>query len=154
MRTINDRESLSLSAEHLIEGETSLISSLANISSLIHSTWSPVSFWCGFYLVNNNRLELGPFQGSVACTTIEYAKGVCGRSWANNETVIVKNVHEFEGHIACNILTNSEIVTPIIVKDEVVGVLDIDSEQFDAFNKHHQVEMELICANIARQFFN
>ena len=153
MHVSNKKESLSNSVRNLIVGETNLISSLANICALIHATWSPVSFWCGFYLVNNNQLELGPFQGPIACTTIQFAKGVCGTSWENRETIIVKNVHEFNGHIACSSFSNSEIVAPIIVNGEVVGVLDIDSEQFDAFNKHHQVELELICANIATQFF-
>ncbi len=153
MHVTSEKESLSNSVRHLIEGETNLISSLANISALIHQAWSPVSLWCGFYLVNNSQLELGPFQGPIACAAIQYAKGVCGKSWENSETIIVKNIHEFDGHIACSNLSNSEIVTPIIVKGEVVGVLDIDSVQFDAFNKHHQVELELICANIATQFF-
>jgi GAF domain-containing protein len=146
--------SLSKSAENLLEGETNLISSLANISALIHSTWNDVSFWCGFYLIQNNQLELGPFQGPIACTTIQYGKGVCGNAWKTSQSIIVNNVHEYEGHIACSSQSNSEIVIPIIANNEVVGILDIDSEKFDAFNSKHQQELELICNTIAIQFFS
>jgi len=154
MQSINKEQPLSISVKQLTEGETNLISSLANISALIHSHWSTVSFWCGFYLIYENQLVLGPFQGPVACTTIQFGMGVCGKAWEKKETIIVKNVHQFEGHIACSSKANSEIVAPILANGEVVGVLDIDSEQFDAFTSHHQKELQLICANIATQFFS
>lgn len=153
MKEFHESESLSNSVKYLIEGETNLISSLANICALIHSSLSPISLWCGFYLVGKKRLELGPFQGPVACTQIEFGKGVCGNAWKNKKSIIVKNVHKYTGHIACSQLSNSEIVVPIIVNDQVVGVLDIDSQKFDAFNKEHQLELELICKIIAKQFF-
>ncbi len=142
-------------AQALIEGESNLISALANVAAVIHAEWSEVALWSGFYLVQNDRLELGPFQGPVACTKIEYGKGVCGTSWKNNESIIVDDVHRHEGHIACSSFSNSEIVVPIInAKNLVVGVLDLDSDKFAAFTNDHKKDLELICTSIAQQFFN
>lgn len=148
-----ENSNLVLNAKSLIENETNLVSTLANVSALIHEHWKEIALWTGFYLVQNNQLELGPFQGPIACTTIQKGKGVCGTSWAEKRTIIVKNVHEFEGHIACSSLSNSEIVVPIIENEKVIGVLDIDSEKFDAFTPKHQKDLELICKLISEQFF-
>ncbi len=141
------------SCNALIKDEHQLISSLANVSAAIHSEWDTICFWTGFYLVHEKELTLGPFQGPVACTKIAYGKGVCGNAWKNNKTIIVPNVHEYPGHIACNSRSNSEIVVPIRATNRVVGVLDIDSEKLNAFNETHQKELELICTSIAEQFF-
>jgi GAF domain-containing protein len=100
--------------------------------------------WVGFYLVRNGELVLGPFQGPVACTRIRKGKGVCGTSWAKAETLIVPDVEQFPGHIACSSLSKSEIVVPIIRNAEVIGVLDVDSEaydQFDETDKHYLEEI-------------
>lgn len=152
----NEFDNLQLkdACRNLMQGETNLISSLANIASLIHTRIKPKMLWTGFYLVNGEQLELGPFQGPVACTKIKYGHGVCGKAWSSKSTIMVDNVNEFEGHIACSSLSNSEIVIPIISHGEVKGVLDIDSEKLAAFNKQHQQELELICELIAKQFFN
>ena len=91
-------------------------------------------FWAGCYIVKNNQLELGPFQGPTACTTIAYGKGVCGRCWELKKEVLVDNVHEFDGHIACSSESNSELVLPVILEDEVKMILDFDSEHFAYFN--------------------
>ncbi len=121
-------------AEGLIDRNCSDITNYANISALLKTTFN--FWWCGFYLVNkNNQLELGPFQGPVACTLIGYGKGVCGTSWEKRSTIVVPDVHQFEGHIACSSASNSEIVVPIIKNNEVIGVLDIDSEHFNHFDE-------------------
>lgn len=127
-------EELLKQAEGLIDHHCSDITNYANISALLKTTFN--FWWCGFYLVNkNNHLELGPFQGPVACTLIGYGKGVCGASWEKKSTIVVPDVHQFEGHIACSSASNSEIVVPLIKNNEVIGVLDIDSEHFNHFDE-------------------
>lgn len=119
--------------ESLIDYNCSEISNYANVSAAIQAQFR--HWWCGFYFVNSkNQLELGPFQGPVACTLIQYNKGVCGTAWAKNQTIIVPNVHEFEGHIACSSESNSEIVVPILKNNLVYSVLDIDSIEFNSFD--------------------
>ncbi|MCB9251103.1 MAG: GAF domain-containing protein [Flavobacteriales bacterium] len=115
----------------LIEDEKDLIANLSNVSSALHYTFN--FHWTGFYIVKNNELVLGPFQGPVACTRIGFDKGVCGTAWKNKKPIRVDNVHLFEKHIACSALSNSEIVLPLMKNEEVWGVLDIDSTEFDAF---------------------
>ena len=125
-------------AESLLADESDLIANLANISALLKDTFH--FFWVGFYLVKNNELVLGPFQGPIACTRIKKGKGVCGAAWLNQESIIVPDVSKFEGHIACSPFSKSEIVVPLICKDEVVGVLDIDSDllnTFDEVDRHY-----------------
>lgn len=117
----------------LLTGETDLIANLANISAALKEQFN--FFWVGFYLVKGNELVLGPFQGPVACTRIAYNKGVCGASWAKEETLIVPNVDEFPGHIACSSLSKSEIVIPFYVNNELAGVLDVDSELLNNFDE-------------------
>ncbi len=117
----------------LIEGETDETALLANTSAALHEAFS--FFWVGFYLVKNDELVLGPFQGSVACYRIRRGRGVCGTAWEKMQTLIVPDVEQFPGHIACSSLSRSEIVVPIIADNEVKGVLDIDSDQLDAFDE-------------------
>lgn len=117
----------------LVTGEEDLIANLANISAAIKETFN--FLWVGFYLVKKNELVLGPFQGPVACTRINKGKGVCGTSWELNKPIIVPNVDEFEGHIACSSLSKSEIVIPLRNnKKEVIGVLDVDSIELNTFD--------------------
>ena len=137
-------KSLSRQIKALIEGEPNLIANLANVSAAIFAEFE--FHWVGFYLVEGDELVLAPFQGPVACTRIQKGKGVCGTTWENGETSIVKDVHQFPGHIACSAFSNSEIVVPLFNRDrEVIGVLDIDSTKFSDFDEIDQQYLELIC---------
>ena len=117
----------------LLEGETDLIANLANIAAALKEQFNWL--WVGFYLVKNEELVVGPFQGPVACTRIKKGRGVCGTSWAEARTLIVPDVEKFPGHIACSSLSRSEIVVPVIRNNEVVAVLDVDSEMTDHFDR-------------------
>lgn len=117
----------------LTEGVNNNTGALANAAALIHETMG--FFWTGFYLVKDNILHLGPFQGPVACYTIPYGKGVCGTAWKEGKTLVVKDVEEFPGHIACSSLSRSEIVVPIFKADKIIGVLDIDSTETGTFDE-------------------
>jgi L-methionine (R)-S-oxide reductase len=120
--------------EALVYGEPDVIANLANISAALKSTFN--FLWVGFYLVKNDELVLGPFQGPIACTRIKKGKGVCGTSWQDAKTIIVPNVDEFPGHIACSSDSKSEIVVPVFnSKNEIIMVLDIDSEELNMFDK-------------------
>ncbi len=134
----------------LVESEKDVVANMANISAALQMTFQ--FLWVGFYIVKGEELVLGPFQGPIACTRIAYGKGVCGTCWKNGKTVIVPNVHEFPGHIACSSASNSEIVVPILKKGKVVAILDIDSEQFSHFDEADQVFLEDIVQCIAAQF--
>jgi L-methionine (R)-S-oxide reductase len=126
----------------LLEGENDLVANLANISAALKEQFKWL--WVGFYLVRNGELVLGPFQGPVACTRIRKGKGVCGTSWAKAETLIVPDVEQFPGHIACSSLSKSEIVVPIMQNAEVIGVLDVDSEAYDQFDETDRHYLEQI----------
>ena len=119
--------------EALISGETDQVANLANIAAALKEQFK--WFWVGFYLVKEGELVLGPFQGPVACTRIQKGKGVCGASWAQKETLIVPDVDAFPGHIACAAASRSEIVLPLFKGDEVIGVLDVDSEHLAHFDE-------------------
>lgn len=125
------------------------ITTLSNASALLNNYLKDVS-WVGFYLFKDNHLILGPFQGRVACTTIELDKGVCGKAARELKTVIVPNVHEFEGHIACDSRSNSEIVLPIIINNKLYGVLDIDSTSFNRFNEIDEKELSTFIDNLSK----
>ena len=124
----------------LIEGETNAVSILANTSAALKEAFG--FFWVGFYMVNDNELHLGPFQGSVACYRIRKGRGVCGTAWAEAKTQVVADVDLFPGHIACSSLSRSEIVVPIIVNGEIKGVLDIDSDQLNTFDETDRKYLE------------
>ena len=126
----------------LLEGETDLVANLANVAAALKEQFNWL--WVGFYLVKNEQLVLGPFQGPVACTRIKKGKGVCGSSWAQGKTLIVPDVENFPGHIACSSASRSEIVIPILYSDEVVGVLDVDSKEFNGFDTTDQHYLEQI----------
>ena len=119
--------------EALLFGETNLIANLANTTAALKEQFG--WFWVGFYLVRNEELVLGPFQGPVACTRIKMGKGVCGASWERQETIIVPNVDEFPGHIACASASKSEIVLPLYNGETIIGVLDVDSEYLAHFDE-------------------
>ena len=118
--------------ESVVSGETDQIANMANVTALLHEAFG--FWWTGFYIVRDNQLVLGPFQGPVACTRIGFGKGVCGTSWERRETIVVPDVHEFPGHIACSSLSQSEIVVPMFRNNEVYAVLDIDSESLSTFD--------------------
>ncbi len=126
----------------LLEGETDLVANLANVSAALKEQFGWL--WVGFYLVKNDVLVLGPFQGPVACTRIQKGRGVCGTSWAQHKSLIVPNVEKFPGHIACSSLSKSEIVIPLIRNNIFVGLLDVDSEQLNAFDETDQLYLEKI----------
>lgn len=125
-------ESLLPQIEALISGENDLIANLANIAAALKEQFN--WFWVGFYLVKENELVLGPFQGPVACTRIQKGRGVCGASWAKSEVLIVPDVELFPGHIACSSASRSEIVLPVYQGKEIIGVLDVDSEYLSHFD--------------------
>ena len=124
----------------LIEGETEIISVLANSTAALKEAFG--FFWIGFYLVKNGELVLGPFQGSVACYRIKKGRGVCGTAWAESTTQVVPDVEQFKGHIACSSLSRSEIVVPVVLDGEVRGVLDIDSDELDTFDETDKKYLE------------
>lgn len=127
-------------AQALIEGETNVVANMANLSALLNETFH--FWWTGFYLVHDKELVLGPFQGPVACTRIGFGKGVCGTSWKEQRTIIVPDVEEFPGHIACSSLSRSEIVVPIKQNNQVIGVIDIDSEHLNTFDETDVNQLE------------
>ena len=124
----------------LVETETDLIANLANIAAALKEAFG--FFWVGFYIVKGEQLVLGPFQGPVACTRINPGKGVCGTSWTEKKTIIVADVNSFPGHIACSSQSKSEIVVPVIANNEVIMVLDVDSDNFSAFDQTDQKYLE------------
>ena len=135
-------QSLVPQIEALLYGERDLIANLANICAALKEQFK--WFWIGFYLVKEDELVLGPFQGPVACTRIALGKGVCGSAWEQAKTLIVPDVDAFPGHIACSSLSKSEIVVPVFTNDKVVAVLDVDSEvldQFDETDAHYLEEI-------------
>jgi GAF domain-containing protein len=132
--------------EGLLDGEGHLIANLANVSAALKEQFH--WFWVGFYIVKDDQLVLGPFQGPVACTRIQKGKGVCGTSWTKKQTLIVPDVEAFPGHIACSSLSRSEIVVPVIQDGDVVAVLDADSEHLNHFDDTDQYFLEKIVSLI------
>ncbi|MBL7751626.1 MAG: GAF domain-containing protein [Chitinophagaceae bacterium] len=130
----------------LIEGEPDLVANLANITAALKEQFGWL--WTGFYLVKDNELVLGPFQGPIACTRIRKGRGVCGTSWEKGQTLIVDDVEKFPGHIACSSLSRSEIVVPLWKDGNVIGVLDVDSELLAHFDSTDQLYLEQIVAGI------
>ena len=136
--------------ESVIDKEMPLISNLSNVTAVLNKLEN--INWAGFYLVKDDTLYLGPFQGDVACYKIPYGKGVCGEAFKQKKTLIVDDVNLFKGHIACSSLSKSEIVTPIIKDDKVVGVIDIDAPIYSRFNEEIKEDLEKI-ANILKDLF-
>ena len=126
----------------MVKDENDPVANMANVAALIQETFH--FWWTGFYRVIDNQLVLGPFQGPVACTRIGFGKGVCGTAWKERKTLVVEDVEQFPGHIACSSESRSEIVVPLIIGEEVVGVLDIDSERLATFDQTDQQWLELI----------
>lgn len=149
----NEYELIINSLKQLIVTETGIIANLANISALLNQYMSNLN-WVGFYMVNEDNLILGPFQGRPACLIIKKGKGVCGCAWGKNETVIVENVHDFPGHIACDCNSKSEIVIPINLNGQVIGVLDIDSPILKRFDEIDKENLEIIVSIIEQLVFN
>lgn len=137
--------------ELLISDEKEEISVLANAAAALREAFD--FFWVGFYLVKENQLILGPFQGSAACYRICKGKGVCGTAWAESRTLVVPDVDEFPGHIACSSLSRSEIVVPILANGEVKGVLDIDSDQLNSFDETDRRYLEEVIAIIVKTLY-
>ena len=135
-------ESLTKQIEALLSGETDIVANMANMAAALKEQFN--FWWVGFYLVRNEELVLGPFQGPVACTRIAYGKGVCGSAWKSQETLIVPDVDAFPGHIACSAISKSEIVVPLFHNGTCVGVLDIDSEQLHHFDTTDKIFLEKI----------
>lgn len=133
--------------EYLLNPEEPIVSNLSNVSAVLKEVFTKIS-WVGFYLLQNNKLHLGPFQGKVACTVIAVGAGVCGASVQLGETIIVDDVDSFPGHIACDSNSKSEIVVPLIQDGSIFGVLDIDSHLPASFNLHDKMYLEMICRAI------
>ncbi len=127
----------------LLAGERDWTANLANTAALLFQELPAVN-WAGFYLLKDGELVLGPFQGKPACTRIALGKGVCGTAADRRESIVVVNVHDFDGHIACDSASNSELVVPLLRGDELLGVLDIDSPQFGRFDEHDRSGLEMI----------
>ena len=132
----------------LLEGETDVIAKMANVAAVLHETFG--FWWTGFYTVGNDgKMHLGPFQGPVACYTIPFGKGVCGTAWESKETVVVPDVEQFPGHIACSSISRSEIVVPVLRDDKVIAVLDIDSKDLATFDETDRLYLEQLCKIIS-----
>jgi len=132
----------------MVKDESDPIANMANVAALIHEAFH--FWWTGFYRVMDSQLVLGPFQGPVACTRIGFGKGVCGTSWKEKKTLVVEDVEQFPGHIACSSESRSEIVVPLLIKGgEVIGVLDIDSEKLATFDTTDQLWLEQIAEVVA-----
>ncbi len=128
----------------LLYGEADLIANMANVAAALKEQFG--FWWVGFYLVKGKELVLGPFQGPVACTRIGFGKGVCGAAWERQSTIIVPDVEQFPGHIACSSLSKSEIVVPVFQDGQCIAVLDVDSEHLNLFDTTDQKYLEAICA--------
>ena len=137
-------ESTFVQIKALLSQEDNKISNMANFVAVLKTSFD--FFWVGFYLRESNHLMLGPFQGPVACTRIAKGKGVCGTSWSDQKSIIVGDVRQFPGHITCSEESNSEIVIPLIQNGEVIGVLDIDSSEFNYFDEVDKVWLEKLCS--------
>lgn len=137
----------------LVEGETDVVAVMANVAAAIHETMG--FFWTGFYRVIGRELVLGPFQGPVACMHIPFGRGVCGTAWQRGETIVVPDVEQFPGHIACSSLSRSEIVVPVLsAAGEVLAVLDIDSRELATFDDTDRRHLEQICKLITPSLFS
>lgn len=133
----------------LLEGERDAIANFANTASLLYHSLPELN-WVGFYLLKDGELVVGPFQGKPACVRIALGKGVCGTAAERRATMIVANVHEFDGHIACDSASNSEIVVPLVRGNELIGVLDVDSPKFARFDQEDRLGLERVVAEVLK----
>ena len=134
----------------LLDTQVDVIANMANVAAALRQTFG--FFWVGFYRVVGEQLVLAPYQGPLACTRIAFGKGVCGASWEQQKTLVVANVHEFPGHIACSEASKSEIVVPIMVDGQVIAVLDIDSDEFATFDDIDRESLEKICTCLSELY--
>jgi L-methionine (R)-S-oxide reductase len=134
----------------LICDETDLVANLANVVAALREGFQ--FFWVGFYLVKDDELVLGPFQGPVACTRIQLGRGVCGKAWEDKVTILVPDVDAFPGHIACSSLSKSEIVVPLLKNNEVVAVLDVDSQKLNDFDEVDKLYLNQLCKWLSERF--
>ena len=132
----------------MVQDETDAVANMANVAALIQETFR--FWWTGFYRVIDKQLVLGPFQGPVACTRIGFGKGVCGTAWKEKKTLVVEDVEQFPGHIACSSESRSEIVVPLYKGEEIIGVLDIDSERLATFDETDKLWLEQIAEVVAK----
>ncbi|AVV82061.1 MULTISPECIES: GAF domain-containing protein [Shewanella] len=146
-------ESLNRQALALLEGEDDVVAAMANFSALLNDNLTDLN-WVGFYVMRGEQLVLGPFQGKVACTRIPLGKGVCGTAAYTNQTQRIADVHQFDGHIACDSASNSEIVVPVRANGKVIAVLDIDSPSFDRFDEDDQKGLELLVKSFENCLFD
>ena len=144
---MNNYDLLYKQIESIVDDSLPLYSNLANVSALLNEI-EDIN-WCGFYIVKDDTLYLGPFQGEAACTKIMIGKGVCGTSLLKKETIIVDDVNKFDGHIACSSKSKSEIVVPIIKNNQVVAVIDIDSPIYSRFNEKEKLFLEKVASILA-----
>jgi GAF domain-containing protein len=138
--------------DSLIRKEDYFISNIANVTAVLKQTFDKIS-WVGFYLFDGKKLYLGPFQGKVACTNIEIGKGVCGQSAKLRKTISVPDVHQFPGHIFCDPDSKSEIVVPLVEESKLLGVLDLDSTEYNSFNEVDKFYLEQICNFLTKEIF-
>ena len=150
LQNMNDYELIKEQLRNILDKDLPLVSNLSNASAIINQLDN--LNWCGFYLVQNDTLYLGPFQGEPACTIIPRGNGVCGTAFANKQTIVVDDVNSFKGHIACSSLSKSEIVVPIIKNEEVKGVLDIDAPIYNRFSQFDKEQLELVVKIIEEIF--
>lgn len=132
----------------LLSGESDMIANMANVSAVLKQAFD--FLWVGFYLIKDNQLVLAPFQGKIACTRINYGKGVCGTAWEQNETLVVDDVDSFDGHIACDGDSRSEIVVPVHHNGSIIGVLDIDSQYLKHFTETDKKYLEEIVSVLSQ----
>ncbi|MBL1212713.1 MAG: GAF domain-containing protein [Ignavibacteriae bacterium] len=135
----------------LLNSDEPIITGLSNFTAILKDAFDKIS-WIGFYLLKDDKLYLGPFQGKAACTVIELGKGVCGTSAAKHKTIIVDDVNKFTGHIACDSGSKSEIVIPLIQNEKLIGVLDLDSYDYSAFDSTDKIYLEKICSYLLSTF--
>ena len=136
--------------ESLVEGEDDCIANMSNIAALLHGTFG--FWWTGFYVVKGDELVLGPFQGPVACSRIPFGRGVCGAAWKHKESIVVPDVEQFPGHIACSSLSRSEIVVPVLRGGNVIALIDIDSKELNTFDGIDREHLERIADLIGKKW--
>lgn len=149
---MTDYEILNGDLEAMVTDVPHFTANLANASALLYDTLDRIN-WAGFYLFEEDKLVLGPFQGKIACVEIPLGQGVCGTAYLLNETLVVPDVHQFDGHIACDSASNSEIVVPVRKEGKVLGVLDIDSPEFDRFSEEDRLGLEAFVRILETQVF-